>query len=46
MSQPIPRGDNPGNGINQQAKNSQMDGGMQAIQGDNNIQQQKRFNIL
>ena len=39
MSQPIPGEDNP-NGIKQQAENSQMEGGMQAIQGDNNIQLQ------
>ena len=39
MSQPIPGEDNP-NGIKQQAENSSLDGGMQAIQGDNNIQLQ------
>ena len=45
MNQPIPEEDNCShNGINQQAENSTVCGGMQGIQGDNNTQQQNNIN--
>ena len=33
-------------GIEQQVENSQIDGGMQAIQGDNNVQVQGERNVV
>ena len=46
MNQPTPSEENlNSSGINQKGENSTLGGGMQAIQGDNNIQQQNNINL-